>query len=347
MAARPVAVEDSDIESPGQAFSLERPVAKSGSDTPLPDQDYVPDLCRKLERMTLRVEEAERALKEERRRRDRASVASMGGDASGMGRAFAKPKPAQPVIFDGSYSVLVNVGNWLQACERYLDQCRVDPEDWTEMASTFLSPKVMTWFTVTFKGRHGIPWEEFQITIRTRYLPQYHAAKLEELLDGMTQLHSISQYVDQFQVVEEALLLAKVTISQPRMRNRFITGLKNKEDKLNLFEQTQKGDNMNLVYQAALTLHECHMEATTWIGPSGTSKLGQHRPEGAAEKGNKALKMPFLKAHNTGKGKIQPGQGCFQCGSREHYVRQCPQAKEEWAGAFTRAVRAQIRKKCH
>ena len=113
---------------------------------PRPGQDSVVErLQEQIRILEIRAGRAEQIVQDERRRRSRALEAR---HSTGLAEfcpglmAYARPKLAIPWTFKGSYNELVNVLNWINTVTRYLDQCRVDSEDWSGFARTYMHSTV-------------------------------------------------------------------------------------------------------------------------------------------------------------------------------------------------------------
>jgi hypothetical protein len=256
--------------------------------------------------LEIRAETAEKTLQNERRRQSRASMASM-GSAEGLLWSCAKPKLAPPWIFLGRYSVLSNVLNWLNTVEKYLDQTRTSPEDWMGYARTYTGPKVQSWFDVTFIDPSPL-WEKVREEMINRYLPEDHEIQVEMEFERTTQRRGLSEYVEQFQLVDAALRLANVTISDAKKVRGFAKGLREEKDIKWILNAQPK--NLKEVYHQVSVLRQ---SKTLCHGPSG-------RPAGTPGRDLRRLTKTGTQS-----------QGCPWCGKTNHYLlKDCTIAKAEW-----------------
>jgi hypothetical protein len=119
---------------------------------PLPGQDsLVERLQEQIEILEIRAGRAEQMVQDEHCRRRQALKARLSTGLTQFFQglmAYARPRIAIPWTFKGSYNELVNVLNWIYTVAWYLDQCRVDHEDWSGFASTYMHSTVQAWMDV-------------------------------------------------------------------------------------------------------------------------------------------------------------------------------------------------------
>ncbi len=92
--------------------------------------------------------------------------------------AYARPKLAIPWTFKGSCYELINVLNWINTLTLYLNQCWVDPEDWSGLDSTYMH-NVMD---VKFPDTLASPWDGPVTELKDRYLPPDQPQSQAEVL---------------------------------------------------------------------------------------------------------------------------------------------------------------------
>ena len=275
--------------------------------------------------LEIRAGRAEQIVQDERRRRSRALEArrSTGLTEFGPGQmAYARPKLAIPWTFKGSYNELVNVLNWINTVTRYLDQCRVDPEDWSGFARTYMHSRVQARMDVMFPDTLSPPWDELVTELKDQYLPPDHSLRVELKFDSTTQRRGLEEYVERFQAVDAALTLAGVDMSDERKVTRFTRGLKDSEDRL--FVLQKRPTNLKEAYQAVVTLRQAHVLCSA---PTTRNKPKERQLRQARKQGDDSL--PYPRGPKAGQ------KGCPGCGATWHTLPQCPKAKEAWNTVFS------------
>eukprot|EP00960_Hanusia_phi_P010255 299616-Hanusia_phi.AAC.1 len=135
------------------------------------------------------------------------------------------------------------------------------------------------------------------------------------------------EYVEQFQQVEAAMVLAKVSISDRRKTLQFIKGIKDVGDRRFILEKSPK--TLIDCYAAVLTLRQAK---TLAADPSGggvrefesrsSSKKSRHK-----DKGGERRELRML----TGEAKDKAWKEgrCLGCGSPNHRIRDCTKSGEK------------------
>ena len=236
--------------------------------------------------------------------------------------AYARPKLAIPWTFKGSYNELVNVLNWINTVTRYLDQCRVDPEDWSGFARTYMHSRVQARMDVMFPDTLSPPWDELVTELKDQYLPPDHSLRVELKFDSTTQRRGLEEYVERFQAVDAALTLAGVDMSDERKVTRFTRGLKDSEDRL--FVLQKRPTNLKEAYQAVVTLRQAHVLCSA---PTTRNKPKERQLRQALRQSEDSL--PHHRDPKAGR------KGCPGCGATYHTLPQCPKAREAWNTVFS------------
>jgi hypothetical protein len=326
-----------------------------GPNTPtrMEGDSEIANLRNSIELLQLRAEQAEQTLQDDRRRRSRASAVSMLSTGSVM--AYARPKLATPWVFKGKYSVMINVLNWISTVTKYLDQCRADPEDWSGYARTYMDPVVQAWMDAIFYTTASPPWEELVEELKSRYLPDGHALQVELKFGATIQTHTLRAYVEQFQLMEAALILARVDMSNNRKVSQFAKGLARERDRYEVLHSNPQ--NLKDCYQVVSQIRQAHILTSH----SGQPKQNHNEPKAKAAKPKQDHDKSQAKAVEAGgvkqfhslahqilaKYPDKPTKlACLRCGSKNHLLLLCPKAKQEWADAFSGFVHALVRERC-
>lgn len=293
--------------------------------------------------MAIRAERAESSLQVERRRQSRASEA-WASSCSGEGslRYFTQPKLVTPWTFAGEYSEFENVLTWFYTVERYLDQCRAFPEDWTGYAITYTTKRVQTWFHTVFPQGIPPPWEEVKQEMTTRFLPPDHKLRLRMKFNSLSQRHSLRQYVEDFRRMEAALITAQIKISEEDKVLQFLKGMNSKTEKLALIQKDPK--SLKEAFEGVTDLESAKM--LTW-GLSGSERKTQEDPWGS-EKGKTSSKSQLdRESHKCQQEQTQQAWKnglCLGCGAADHKLKNCPKTLQEWKHAFLKMARQTTKK---
>ncbi len=220
---------------------------------------------------------------------------TMAAPVAGSGpTSLSRPKLAQPPIFDGKYTELYNVLNWIITVERYLYNCGVGERQYSSYAYTYLNTVVQAWFDNYFYTNPTPPWDVTTDAMRGRYLPSDHESRLIRRFLATRQRTGLTEYVDRFQVVLSALELASIKKPQVELVRQFIDGLDNREDRL------------TLLTREVSTINECYELILKIQGAKRTS--GRDTEDGYNRKGK------LNKLSGPAKDKAMKDGRCLECG---------------------------------
>ena len=189
-----------------RAFSEEEP--ERGTDS------YSHMTREALERALLAAEIRAKNLEQSLRRNSRSSRYSM-DSYTGNDSSTSRPKLEKPATFDGSYTELYNILNWLYGVERYLKQCRANELDFPGYARTYMDKSVQAWMDANFP-RDLPTWETLKTKLIKRYLPTDHKIRLELLFNKTIQRSTLQDYMEQWQVLDAALTFSNMIIEDFR-----------------------------------------------------------------------------------------------------------------------------------
>eukprot|EP00961_Rhodomonas_salina_P234654 3171362-Rhodomonas_salina.2 len=165
-----------------------------------------PALERALRAAEIKVKQLERVHTQKLRtqvdRESGMSEGSMGGERWDGNHAKAKLQP--PKVFDGHYTELYNVLNFIHSVEMYLEQCRVDQDEWSAYVLSYLHPSIQAWMDTRFPPRKGLNvlWEELREALLSRWLPDDHAVRLLLRFQRTVQRTTLLEYVERFQQLD-------------------------------------------------------------------------------------------------------------------------------------------------
>lgn len=236
-----------------------------------------------------------------------------GAEPSGLGQYALLPpvtgtraKLRTPPVFDGTYTELYNILNWIVTLERYLFNCNVEESLYPSYAYTYMSPVVQAWFDNIFLSQPRVMWDPTVTqALKDRYLHSDHEPRLLRKFTQTCQKRSLADYVDQFQILVSALQLANIRKSQTELVRQFIDGLKNFEDRMSML--TQRVKTIEGCYEMATVIRSARHVATN--REAGFAKY--NRLTGEAKK--KAFRE----------------NACLECGSKTHWYKTCPRNKDK------------------
>lgn len=300
--------------------------------------DEVVALRRKLRFVTIQKETAER--EREQAKKDlkdvkRSSRSSHGSDYSdaGGGSNFARPKLRHPWIFEGSYTEVLNVLNWLAAVARYLEHCRVDLCDFSGYARSYMSDEVQAWMDATFFNDLFPNWDLLKEEMINRYMEADHKIRLELKFSRLRQHTTLAKYVEIFQQVESALLFAQVHIEDHRKVLQFIQGMTQHEDRRFMLEKQPR--NLKDVFANITILRQAKTLSTNTVGgfksqrslSRGKGRRRSKSPEREFQQHQKRLNKLEGKARE----KAWELGNCLGCGQPGHMIKNCEELKKEAA----------------
>lgn len=231
-----------------------------------------------------------------------------------------RPKLKTPELFDGRYSVLLNVLNWITSVERYLEQCRADVADYPGFARTYLSATVQAWMDAKFKLRTP-SWRQLKEALEIRYLPDDHRMRLRLEFNKLKQTATMMEYIEKFQTYEAALVLAHINIDEEDKILRFLEGLKYYDEKRIIVEK--RPQTLQAVYSAAMDIRRAKALTDRMFFRDVEEA---RRTKTYRTKTREAKKLNAL----TGKEKEKAWaeKRCLGCGSPDHFIKDCSKTKK-------------------
>ena len=305
------------------ASALATPAARREEMTPgrrvtLPDEDAEAEIRRLTQQLhltqaelTITQRERDRASGRAASRRltERTSYASEEGPHAPRDRA----KIEKPSTFSGGYKPLYNVLNWINDLEEYFEACNCYPESYVRYARSYMDGRVKAWFSARFPRTRASPtWDELVSALKKRYLDSNHGLQVELTFEHLRQTGGYSDYVDRAQVVDSALQLTGIAISQEKKVYRFITGLHLESDRLFLLEKRPK--TLEECYEGIITLKQARSQAARRGAKDSRPQLWD--PD---------KKKELNKLEGKAKEKAFAEGRCVICGREGHWAKGCPQ----------------------
>ena len=266
------------------------------------------------------------------KRRGRMSIASEGGEGD---HHRAKAKLERPKFFNGDYSELYNILNWLHSCEQYLDNCWVDEEEYSAYVHSYLGTVVQAWMDSTFPPQKGvnIQWETLKKALISRWLPPDHEIRLELRFNRTVQRSTLLEYVERFQVLDAAITFSKLDISDRSKVIQFLKGLTKDEDRYCVLEKAPKN------------LAECYAHVTNIRSAktlTATLRSGPSRPRSPKHKQRREFhrseRRELQRLEGKEKQKAWAEGRCLNCGASGHMWATCPKTMSKSLKAFAREV---------
>jgi hypothetical protein len=229
-----------------------------------------------------------------------------------------RPKYEKPKTFNGEYSPLYNLLNWLHSMKNYCSQHKCRPEDMVGLARTYMGPDVQTYLDAKYKGNLPDDWEELEETLRLRYMPLDHKVRVEIRFDSLRQRSSLQAYVDEFQKVDAAFSFAQMEIAEERKVLVFIRGIKEREDRRYMMHE--RCHTLDECYEAAMYLRQTKVmdEGVFW----GRNSKGRNYG-GQEDKQERRLR----KLEGEAKRKAWQEGRCLGCGEKGHLIAACPKVR--------------------
>ena len=107
-----------------------------------------------------------------------------------------RPKYEKPRTFNGEYSPLYNLLNWLHSMKSYCAQHKCRDEDMVGLARTYMGPDVQAYLDAKYKGTLPEDWDELEKTLKLRYMLFDHKVRIELRFDALRQRSSLQAYMD-------------------------------------------------------------------------------------------------------------------------------------------------------
>ena len=311
-------------------------------------------LQRALRAERLKTEQAERALREERRR-STASSDYRDSLGSSVGRNnprsnVAKPKLKEPPTFKGEYKETYNAHNWLHQLYRYLTQCNVDEAEFSGYARTYMGESEQAWMDAEFGDQDVPPWKDFSAALIERYVPPDHDDRLERMFSRMKQRDTLLHYIEQWQVLDSALTFSKVHISNRRKVSGFIDGMKDRDDKYKVIHD--QPETLKEVYNLVHAIRRAKILTDSGEQPRRTRDKSRRRTRDADS--TRGPRRQLNKLEGAAKKRAWDEGACLNCGGKDHFIAQCPTLKssikstiKKYAKLFTRDKKYKTTKKAY
>jgi hypothetical protein len=229
-----------------------------------------------------------------------------------------RPKYEKPRTFNGEYSPLYNLLNWLHSMKSYCAQHKCRDEDMVGLARTYMGPDVQAYLDAKYKGTLPEDWDELEKTLKLRYMPFDHKVRIELRFDALRQRSSLQAYMDEFQKVDAAFSFADMVVTEERKILVFIRGIKLSEDRRYIMHQ--KPQTLDACYEAAIYLRQTKVldEGMYW----GKNSKGRNSGD-QEEKQERRMR----KLEGEAKRKAWEEGRCLGCGEKGHLIATCPKVR--------------------
>jgi hypothetical protein len=250
----PPKVENSTRRNPVPA---RQSTAKTETEIPPRENDLrlslalIMDRLDKLERLSAKefgdpeLEHTPRARREIRQDYRRETIFTEGGTAVSPGM----PKMEKPETFEGEYTVLYSVLNWLRAVCRYLKPHDIPTDMYPQYAYAYMGKNVKAWYDARFGEVEDPKWELFEQAIIERYLPGDHVIQVTKMYEGIVQTGSLADYVEEWQALMVAVRASGMNRTNQDHVIQFVTGLARVEDRKSILDQDP--ETLEDTYRAA------------------------------------------------------------------------------------------------
>lgn len=219
-----------------------------------------------------------------------------------------RPKLEKPLSFDGDYSPVQNVLNWVSSVEKYLRICQTDEDQFTPYARTYMGLTVQSWMDAAY-GDTTPAWDDLVQALKKRYLPVDHEDRLEQKFESISQKSTLTEYVEQFQRLDAAMTNSDLKVRETRKIRQFIKGLSQVEDRRFILQQ--KCNTMQDVYEEVTILRQAKVMAR-----GRESEEGRRKSKRLSKLEGKAKQDAWEKGL------------CLGCGSKDHFINKCPTTKK-------------------
>ena len=231
----------------------------------------------------------------------------------GTAISHSKPKMEKPETYNGEYSVLYSVLNWLQAVRKYLKPHKIHQDEYPQYAYTYMGKHVKAWYDGRF-GDYDPTWKVFVAAIQERYLPEDHVIQVTKRYENIVQTGSLMDYVEKWQSLMVAVNAAGIVRTDKDHVIQFVTGLARLEDRKSILDK--EPENLEDVYRAVTRIRHYSLLAHKYTRTAETGIRDRNR-EG--RKGETQLKMRQGKE----KEKAFREKRCIGCGKAGHFVVNC------------------------
>jgi hypothetical protein len=161
------------------------------------------------------------------------------------------PSMAFPV-FDGN-----NPKVWRQRCETYFDFYSVAKEMWIRMAIMNFVGTATFWLQLVDNRLGEMSWEEFCGCLNVRFGRDQHSMLIRQFYH-IHQTNSVSEYVEQFDVILHQLLAHEGQLTLAMITARFVDGLK---EEVRSVVVIQRPNNLDVACSLALLQEDMLMQS--------------------------------------------------------------------------------------
>jgi hypothetical protein len=234
-----------------------------------------------------------------------------GGTAISQG----KPKMEKPETFNGEYTVLYSVLNWLRAVRKYLKPHNIPVDMYPQYAYTYMGKNVKAWYDARFEAIEDPHWALFEQAIKDRYLPEDHTIQVTKKYEAIIQTGLLSDYVEKWQSLMVAVQAAGIRRSDQDHVIQFVTGLAKMEDRKSILDKDPK--DLEEVYRAVTKIRHYYLLAHKY---SRTGEAGYSRYR------EKEKQLQMLQGAERNEA-FRDGR-CIGCGKKGHFLVNCDETKK-------------------
>ena len=185
-----------------------------------------------------------------------------------------------------------------------------------------MSELVQAWMDAEFGTDDTPGWDDFRRALYQRYIPPDHDERLERMFQRMKQRDTLLHYVEEWQVLEAALIFSHVQISKRRKVNCFVEGMKEREERYKVIEKDPH--DLQEVFNIVHNIRRVKI-MTKDLGEARPSKGGQRRSRNPRKRDDKPRRLNKLEG--AAKKKAWDEGACLNCGAKDHFIAGCPKLK--------------------
>jgi hypothetical protein len=258
-----------------------------------------------------------RSYQDARRDYRRETIFTEGGTAISPG----KPKMEKPETFDGEYSVLYSVLNWLRTVRKYLRPHDIPLDMYPAYAYTYMGKSVKAWYDCRFAELEDPSWELFESAITERYLPDDHVIQVTKKYERIIQTGTLEAYVEKWQSLMVAVKAAGIARTDQDHVIQFVTGLAKMEDRKSILDKDPK--TLEDVYRAVTKIRHYSLMAHEY------QRTGDTESESRSEEGEGGSEIQYDSDTELEGSKPETGTEVERKGEKEigqgHF---CPKKKK-------------------